>query len=744
MIANVALSAQRQAEPLRHEIRGYQARQRNTVTRRVWRALWWTLLANLLVVVLLSAMAAMAQPRVTAKIVGNPMPMYRLYSPVLGGHVYTNKAEGYSQLVAVGWKPEGSTFRVLEAPGSIDGIATVPLIRLWNPTIGRHVMTTDTAEVNQFASAGWTNEGPRGYVSPTQTPSTVPLYRMYSPVFNSYLYLNNATDRDAVAAAGWTYQKVIGYALAMVTVAVPTKDAARLLTQATFGANALEMKRVGQMGVESWIDDQMLRPAALHMDYINAAKARRTTATRAGNYVEEDSYEAIWQQWLWGQDQLRARMSFALSEIMVISNTAPDMYADAMSSYMDVLNKYAFGNYRDLLEAVTLSPAMGYYLNMKGSEKEDTARKKAPNENYAREVLQLFSVGLYLLNPDGTRKIGNDGKPINTYDEDAVKGFAQAFTGWNFAGNDTTKPSKFDSPKENWVLPMVAWPSRHSTGTKTLLNGTVLPAGQSPEVDMKQALDNIFNHPNVPPFISKQLIQRLVTSNPSPAYVARISAVFENNGRAVRGDLGAVVKAILTDTEARNPAADTDPKFGKQREPVIRFANVLRAFDVTSTSGRNKIHYLDSADDALGQSPLLAPSVFNFFSPTYTRPGKLAQAGVVAPEFQITNEIQTIGTANFFYNLVKNEGYGSGDTKVKLDLSSAKGIANDAARLVDYFANLFSHGELSPTTRTQLLEAVNAMPIRGNNGAGSTSERTARVRTALTLMLLSPDFVIQK
>jgi hypothetical protein len=226
--------------------------------------------------------------------------------------------------------------------------------------------------------------------------------------------------------------------------------------------------------------------------------------------------------------------------------------------------------------------------------------------------------------------------------------------------------------------------------------------------------------------------------------VARISAVFENNGKGVRGDLGATVKAIVMDTEARNPAADTDPKFGKQREPVVRFANVLRAFDVTSTSGRNKIHYLDSADDALGQSPLLAPSVFNFFSPAYTRPGKLAQAGVVAPEFQITNEIQTIGTANFFYNLVKNEGYGSGDTKVKLDLSTAKGIANDAPRLVDYFANLFSHGELSATTRAQILEAVNAMSIRGNNGAGSTSERTARVRTALTLVLLSPDFVIQK
>jgi endo-chitodextinase len=536
----------------------------------------------------------------------------------------------------------------------------------------------------------------------------------------------------------------------MVSVAVPSKDAARLLTQATFGANALEMKRVGQMGISAWIDDQMLRPPASHMQYVNEASLRRGGTPAKPKYTEEDSYEAIWQQWLWGPDQLRARMAFALSEIMVISNTAPDMYADAMSSYMDILNKYAFGNYRDLLEAVTLSPAMGYYLNMMGSEKEDTKNNKKPNENYARESLQLFSVGLYLLNPDGTRKIGNDGKPINTYDEETVRGFADAFTGWNFAGNDTTKPSAFSRPKENWIDGLKAWPTKHSTGTKKLLNGTVLPAGQTAEMDMKMALDNMANHPNVGPFIGKQLIQRFVTSNPSPAYVARVSAVFDNNGSGARGDLGATLKAILTDDEARltthatQAAQANNPKWGKQREPVIRFANVLRAFDATSKNGRNKIHYLDSSDDALGQSPLLAPSVFNFFSPTYTRPGKLAQAGIVAPEFQITNEIQTIGTANFFYNVVRNEGYGSGDTKVKLDLSNAKAIANDATKLVDYLAGLFSHGELTPTTRQLLLETVNALPIKGNNGAGSTNERTARVRAALTLILLAPDFVIQQ
>jgi uncharacterized protein (DUF1800 family) len=713
----------------------------------VWQALIRLALLNVLAVVSLCAITALAQTA-GAKVVGNAMPMYRLYSPELGGHVYTNRAEGYAQLVTIGWRPEGSTFRVLESAGTIDGMATVPLIRLWNDKLGRHVMTTDLTEANLFANQGWKNEGARGYVLPvvnaSATANTVPLYRMYSPYFKSYLYLNNAKDRDAVAAAGWTYEKIIGYALPMTSLPLTAKDASRLLTQATFGANATELKRVNQMGIEAWLDDQLLRPAASHMDYINAAKARRATATSSGKYAEEDSYEAIWQQWLWGQDQLRARMSFALSEIMVISNTAPDIYPEAMSTYMDVLNKHAFGNYRDLLEAVTLTPAMGYYLNMMGSEKEDAKSKKMPNENYAREVLQLFSVGLVQLNPDGSRKLGSDGKPLATYDEDTVKGFAQAFTGWHFAGNDNTKADKFAKPKENWVQPLIAWPSKHATGTKKLLDGSVLPAGQTPEADLKAALDNIANHPNVGPFIGKQLIQRFVTSNPSPAYVARVSGVFDNNGKGVRGDLGATLKAVLTDIEARDVVKATDPMWGKQREPVIRFANVLRAFDVTSKNGRNKIHYLDSSDNALGQSPLLAPSVFNFFSPTYTRPGKLAQAGMVAPEFQITNEIQTIGTANFFYQLIKNEGYGSGDSKVRLDLSLAKGMANDAVKLTDYLAGLLSHGELSAATRSQILDAVNALPIKGNNGQGSSNERTARVRAALTLMVLSPDFVIQQ
>ncbi len=551
-------------------------------------------------------------------------------------------------------------------------------------------------------------------------------------LMNGALMTSNAV---VSSAGGWT-------ASIEPLVSAPAQaknNASRFLAQATFGPRVADVNALVTSGYDVWFTQQFAVQARPHLTYLEEAKARHIAGSidGKGNYQEEDSYQAIWQQWLWGPDQLRARMSFAFSEIMVISNTAPDIYPEAMSSYMDTLNKYAFTTYRELLEAVALQPAMGYYLNMMGSEKEDPAKNIRPNENFAREVLQLFSIGLYQLNSDGSRKLDTAGVPLATFDEDTVKGFAQAFSGWNFSGNDTTKPDVFYNPKENWRAPLEAWPSKHSTGTKKLLSGVVLPAAQSPQADMKLALDNIASHPNVGPFIGRQLIQRFVTSNPSPAYIGRIAAVFDNNGRGVRGDLAAVIKAILMDADARNiPAA---ANAGKQREPVIRFANILRALDGKSKNGINNIDYLDSADNALGQSPLLAPSVFNFFSPNYTRPGKLAAAGMVAPEFQITNEIQTIGTANFFYNVVRDGGYGYGDSRVELDFTGAKAVAGDAVSLVNYLEAKFTYGQLSPAMRQVMTQSVAEVPYDNSDWA-----KTLRVRTALTLLALSSDFVIQK
>ena len=243
---------------------------------------------------------------------------------------------------------------------------------------------------------------------------------------------------------------------------------------------------------------------------------------------------------------------------MVISNIAPDIRPHAMSSYMDLLNRNAFGNYRTLLKEVTLHPAMGYFLNLIESEKDDAVRGIHPNENYAREVLQLFSIGLIQLNLDGTSKVGGDGKPIATFGETEVQGFAKAFSGWTFASQNPSRPDDFHNADENldanWVTPMKAFASMHSPEPKKLLNGVTLAGGQSPEKDLDEALDNIFNHPNVGPFIGRQLIQHLVTSNPSAAYIQRVASVFNNNGSGVRGDLRAVVTAVLLDTEARSGA----------------------------------------------------------------------------------------------------------------------------------------------------------------------------------------------
>ncbi len=540
-------------------------------------------------------------------------------------------------------------------------------------------------------------------------------------------------DKGATTTSGAVAIVVAGQA---AVVDAKTRDAARFLTQATFGMRGSEeVDALKSSGYESWLASQFGTTAASHVQYVNDRVA-------AGEKpYEERAYEAIWQQWLFEPGQLRARMSFALSEIFVISNIAPDLETYAMASYMDMLNRNAFGNYRQLLEDVTLHPAMGYYLSMIGSRKEDPAKGTHPNENYAREVLQLFSIGLYRLNPDGSRMLDAAGQPIPTYDEAAVKGLAAAFTGWNFAGNDTSKPAVFDPAKENWLEPMVPWEMWHDNGAKTLFDGIALPANQGARKDLKDALDAIFRHPNVGPFVGRELIQRFVTSNPSPAYIGRIASAFNDNGSGVRGDLRAVIRAVLLDPEARDLSLASAPGWGKQREPVIRFANFLRAFKATSPSGRNRIWYLDSADEGLNQSPLLAPSVFNFFSPNYRHPGALSAAGLVAPEFQITTETSMVGGLNFFARLARNGYYGSGETRLTMDLAALNALAPDPAALADRLNLMFMNGAMTEATRNTIVGAVAGLPLPKT---GSGSAITDRVKAALVMVALSPEFAIQK
>jgi uncharacterized protein (DUF1800 family) len=513
---------------------------------------------------------------------------------------------------------------------------------------------------------------------------------------------------------------------------VGVDNASRFLTQATFGiTSAQEVQAVRDYGIEAWLDRQFSLPAPSHLTYL----AQQAPRTMNGKPVDEMAYEAIWQQWLYSPAQLRARMSFALSQIFVVSNIAPDLEPTAMASYMDMLNRNAFGNYRQLLEDVTLHPAMGYYLNMIESEKENPDKGTHPNENYPREVLQLFSIGLVQLNLDGTPKKDAEGKTIPTFNEDVVKGFAKAFSGWSFGARDTTKSDMFANGDENWTVPMQAWASKHSTATKLLLDGKTISAGQTPQQDLAAALDSIANHPNVAPFISRRLIQRLVSSNPTPAYIQRVATIFTNNGAGARGDLRAVVQAILTDPEARDPSTVTSVLYGKQREPVIRFANMLRALNAKSISGHNEIHYLDSADNALGQSPLLAPSVFNFFSPDFKSPGEIATSGMNAPEFQATTETTVVGALNFFARLVKDGGYGYKVNQLKLEFSLFDDVAGDAGALIDKINLIFMNQGISAATRTSMMRAINSIDVKS---------KTERIRAALILTAVAPEFVIQK
>ncbi len=512
-----------------------------------------------------------------------------------------------------------------------------------------------------------------------------------------------------------------------------SQDAARLLTQASFGIKSTtQVQEVREKGFPLWLWEQFQASTDLHISYLDQQKLRNLGDDGKARETEEMSYEAIWQQWLYGVDQLRARMVFALSQIMVISNVAPDIRPYAMSSYMDMLNKNAFGNYRQLLEDVTLHPAMGYYLNMLNSEKDDAATGARPNENYAREVLQLFSIGLVKLNLDGSPQLDGAGKPIPSYDESVMQGFAKAFTGWTYPNATGWDESDEEVPAA-WTSAMKPFADRHSIGEKKLLNGTLLASGGTAQSDMKAALDNIFNHPNVGPFISRQLIQRLVTSNPSSGYISRVASIFNNNGSGVRGDLRAVIAAILLDSEARQ--ATPPANFGKQREPVIRFANFLRALDAKAENGRNAIHYLESADNGLGQSPLLSPSVFNFFSPNFRPAGKIAQAGMVAPEFQITTETTVVGGLNFFANLFSQGGYGYAEKELKLNTIFLRSKANDANALIAELNLLFCNGQMSGALQNRLRTMINA--INANDPA-------YRVRASLTLISLSPDFVIQR
>ena len=455
-----------------------------------------------------------------------------------------------------------------------------------------------------------------------------------------------------------------------------------------------------------------------------------TDATVSGNINGDGGWTgAIWNKLFTAPDAFRQRAVLALSELFVVSALGlPISWKNfAIANYWEILEKNVFGNFRNLLEAVTLSSAMGSYLNMKGNQKANAATGRAPDENYAREVMQLFTIGLYKLNFDGSLQLNAQGQPIETYDNNDIQGLARVFTGWDLASS--SDPSGVLAPLAyRHGLPMVLDASLHSPEEKSFL-GTVIPAGTLGAESLRIALDTLFMHANTAPFISKQLIQRLVTSNPSPAYIERVAKAFINNGRGVRGDMKAVWTAVLMDAEALSVSSSAT--FGKLREPMVRLIQWGRTFGATNADGLWALGYTNS-DTTLNQMPLYAPSVFNYFRPGYAPPNTaLLQAQLVAPELQITAEPSVVGYVNYMAGTVNNARV------VKVNYTTEKVLAATPSALVDHLNLYLAAGSISAANLALMTQAITT--IAATTDAGLLN----RVYAAIVLVMSSNDYLVQ-
>ena len=553
------------------------------------------------------------------------------------------------------------------------------------------------------------------------------------------------------------------------------ESAARFLSQATLGADYETIDAVSQTSFSEWIDNQFLEPQFNFLTHLDdTLEVLGYNAHLAKGYDPEDfgtwGYFRLlwWESVMAGNDLLRDRMALALSEIFVISHeSALFDFTEAFADYYDMLHEHSFGNFRDLLYDVTMHPAMGSYLSHLNNPKADPTENRFPDENYAREIMQLFSIGLYELNQNGSRVLDSNGDPIPTYGQSDIREFAKIFTGlgprnWsrhvdpvdslmygpiNFGDclwcTDLTKPMKM---YEDW----------HEPGSKTLLNGYTVPAGQTGMQDINAAIDHLFNHPNVGPFIGHLLIQRLVKSNPTPEYIERVSTAFNDNGSGVRGDMKAVIRAILLDPEARDCSWLEVADHGMLREPIVRYTHAVRAFNVSNSTGR---HYNSSWSfgENIGQVPLESPSVFNFFLPNYQPLGPIADLDLVAPEFQIFNSATSLSHVNaahewalweyifddvtdFFYPdttaVVPDHAYSRMDLTDESALITQIWPANSSEvdLLIDRVNLILCYGNMSDNTRQIIKNTL--MDVGG--------DESWLPRFAIYLTLISPDYSIMK
>ena len=662
------------------------------------------------------------------------------------GHYFMTASPGDIQVVesggaGPGWIRTGGQFGVFRNPNDAPNLS--PVCRFYAPGPNSHFYTANPGDCEYVKTmGGWFYEGIAFYIEqPTGvncSAGTTPVYRTY----NNGFVRNDSNHRFTVDATVYSRAASLGHAPEGIAMCAPLAaadyraDAVRLLRQATFGPTPAEIDRVVSMGAAAWVDQQLSLAPTQYPNYAWVTDGRPASCVDdrdTNTFCNRDNYTLFPLQVQFfanafaNPDQLRARVAFALSQIMVTSGV--DVSRNyAMRHYQQTLYDRALGNFYDLLLAVSLSPMMGDYLDMVNNNKSDPTRGTDPNENYAREILQLFSVGTYLLNADGTQQLDAAGKPRFTYEQAEVKGFSRVFTGWTFP-TVAGAVARNNNPR-NYLGDMRPVDANHEFGTKALLSGVVAPANMTMLQDLQFAHNNIFQHPNVGPFIGKQLIQKLVASEPSPAYVARVSAVFDNNGAGQRGDLRAVVRAILLDPEARG-ARKIDPAYGKLVEPVLYLTGVARALGARSDGV-----YFRQQSQNLSQFVFYPPSVFNYYPFDYVVPG----TQLLGPEFGIQTSTTAINRANFANALVFSTGVAAdatvaGATGTQLDISRYQALAADAGALADQLDRDLLAGSMSTAMRSAIMTAVNAV---------AATDTLNRARGALYLVLTSPQYQVQR
>jgi len=554
-------------------------------------------------------------------------------------------------------------------------------------------------------------------------------------------------------------------------------ETGRFLSQATMGADLDLINIVKNMDFGVWIDQQITEPVTyLQSEVEDIWEEYLDTLESRGYEDPQDAFgpampeltSAWWHNNMVASDLIRQKVAFALSEMFVISsNSDLGGEAIAMAHYYDKLLDGAFGNYKDILSEVSLHAAMGYYLSHFNNPKAVPEENLHPDENYAREIMQLFSIGLYELNNDGTHQLDNDGNSIPTYDNADIKEMAKIFTGLGPGGiNENVWWT--DEPYFglgifgiDWTVPMAMYEDFHEPGIKVILKNDTIPANQLGLDDINEAINVLFNHQNVPPFISYRLIQRLVKSNPTPNYVERIANVFIDNGNGVRGDMAAIIKAILLDEEARNGEYMFEQHSSRLREPLVRHMQITKGLEIVEEPGGRYWHNFDY-DNSLKQQILFAPTVFNFFLPNHQPVGDIANSGLVSPEFKIHDTSSSINYFNaayrwtrdwgelinsgrYFYNsdLVNDDGsiggwdmYGFGETYI--DYEAYTDLADTPELLINELDKVLTHGQLSDEVRQSLRDNL---PNISWDGYEYGWERE-RVRTAIYLITISPDFAV--